>query len=472
MKFDGTWVMRALGVECEGGRAPSPVLGAEFTGVSTDSRRISRGDLFVALRGENFDGSAFVDAARVAGARGAVVERGRGTSTTENFVCFEVGDTLRALGDLARAWRREFDIPVVAVTGSMGKTTTKEMIAAILGAGETTSPALATAGNLNNWVGVPLTLFGLAADHRAAVLELAMSAPGEIAYLADMVRPRIGVVTNVAPVHLAGLKTIENVARAKGELYRALGGDAIAIVNADEPLLESEAKATAARVLRFSRTTATADVALVAIERSDATGSRAQVMALGSEIVVDVPIAGAHNITNALAAIAAAKALDIPDAAIVRGLAATRVPGARMRIVASRFGTIMDDTYNANPRSMVAALETLADVGRSGRRYAVLGDMLELGEGAAEFHVEVGAAAARTRVDALFAVGAHADDVVDGAYACDLRDAIAFRSLEGLIVELKARLKKSDWVLVKGSRGSRMERVVEALTSNARREEP
>jgi UDP-N-acetylmuramoyl-tripeptide--D-alanyl-D-alanine ligase len=465
-------VAGAIGQAATGGGPSATRAGAEFTGVSTDSRRVTKGDLFVALRGEHLDGNAFIEAARAAGARGAVVERGHGVTSADEFLCFEVSDTLRALGDIARAWRGAFDVPVVAVTGSMGKTTTKEMVAAILAASEKTSPVLATQGNLNNWIGVPLTLFGFTPEHRAAVLELAMNAPGEIAYLAEMVRPGIGVVTNAAPVHLAGLKTIENVARAKGELYRTLPPDGIAIVNADEPLLEAEAAATSARVVRFGRAASAADVVLVATERADATGSRARVRAMGAELVVDVPIPGAHNVTNALAAIAASKALEIDDAAIVRGLAATRVPGARMRIVASRYGNIIDDTYNANPRSVVAALETLAAIGQTGRRYAVLGDMLELGEGAAELHAEVGAAAARRHVDALFAVGAHADDIIDGATAGDLRDAIAFRSLEGLIVELRARLRKNDWLLVKGSRGSRMERVVEALTSNMRREEP
>ncbi len=348
----------------------------ELAGVSTDTRTVSAGALFVALRGERFDAHAFLTDAAARGAAAAVVAEAR-ASDASSLPRLAVADTLVALGAIARLHRRRFAIPVVGVTGSNGKTTTREMIAAILA---TRGPVLKTEGNLNNEVGLPLTLFGLEPGHQAAVIEMGMSNPGEIARLAAIALPQIGVVTLAAPAHLAGLGTVDAVADAKAELYLGLPEGGIAIANADDARMLKRAQASGRRMITFSASKGRrGDVVVVEVLSQGIDGLRF-VLGIGNrEVPVHIPgLVGAHNAANAAAAAAASIALGCTDREIAGGLAAVRPVGRRLRLEPLPSGVqLVDDCYNANPASMSAALRTVVDLaaaggpaGRGARRHA------------------------------------------------------------------------------------------------------
>jgi UDP-N-acetylmuramoyl-tripeptide--D-alanyl-D-alanine ligase len=444
---------------------------ASVEGVSTDTRTIVPGTLFVALRGEKFDAHDFLDEAAAKGAAAAVVAERRaadpahpeGGGAAGALARLAVPDTLVALGALARHHRRRFRIPVVAVTGSNGKTTTREMIAAILA---TRGKVLKSEGNLNNEVGVPLTLFGLDAGHEAAVVEMGMSHPGEIARLAAIAEPQIGVVTLAAPAHLEGLGTVEAVADAKAELYQGLPPGGIAIANADDARMLKRAQESGRRMITFSGTRGRrGDVVVLEIVGQGTDGLRFVLGVGNRELAVHIPaLVGAHNAANAAAAAAAAIALGCTDREIVRGLAAVRPVGRRLRLERLPSGVqLVDDCYNANPASMSAALRTLVDLaGSGGRPVAVLGDMLELGSFEAEAHRALGEEAARAGVRVLAAFGPRSRAGAEAARAAGL-DAFHTEEIDALVRWAKATLAPSDVLLVKGSRGMKLERLVEAL---------
>jgi UDP-N-acetylmuramoyl-tripeptide--D-alanyl-D-alanine ligase len=434
---------------------------ASYPAVSTDTRTITPGALFVALVGERFDAHDFLKDAVAAGAAAAVVQEGRPRpALPRDFGVFEVKDTLQALGGLARYHRARFQIPVGAVTGSNGKTTTKEMVGAILA---TRGPALKTEGNLNNEVGVPLTLFRLEPSHVAAVIEMGMNRPGEIARLTAIARPDAGLITVVQAAHLKGLGSLEGVAAAKGELFHGLPGTATAVVNLDDPLIVAQAKASGARQLTFGRSPS-ADVHLAAVSPRGREGLEVEIRHEGRTHPVRLRFVGEHNAMNAAAAFALARALGYPAESCVRGLAEARPHARRLNVVEAAGGvTVVDDCYNANPASMAAALDTLRELARNGRPVAVLGDMLELGEGEASEHAALGErAAGAAKLCAFFgprSAGGH-----QRARAALGDGAGHFTEVEPLLAWLRPRLSAGDVVLVKGSRGMRLERVVEALT--------
>jgi UDP-N-acetylmuramoyl-tripeptide--D-alanyl-D-alanine ligase len=436
---------------------------ATVCGVSTDTRAAAAGALFVALRGERFDGHAFLADAARAGAAAAVVSEAGAAAGLPRLL---VADTLAALGAVAGHHRRRFDLPVVAVTGSNGKTTTREMVAAILA---TRGPVLKTEGNLNNEVGLPLTLLGLTAEHQAAVLELGMSHPGEIARLTALARPQVGLVTNAAAAHLAGLGSIDGVADAKAELYLGLPEGGVAVANADDPRMLRRAQASGRRLLTFAAgRQRRGDVVVLEVLAQDATGLRFLLGVGQRELEVTLPLVGAHNALNAAAAACAAIALGCSDREIVRGLAAVRPVGRRLRLERLASGALLvDDCYNANPLSMRAALATLADLARAegGRPLAALGDMLELGAEEAALHREVGAAAAAAGLARLLAFGPRSLETVAGAVAAGLPPERSFHTedLAALAAATRAALSAGDVLLVKGSRGMKLERLVEAL---------
>ncbi len=433
-----------------------------FTGVSTDSRSVGSGELFVALRGPRFDGHAFVGAAAERGAAAALVEaawaQGAGTTPLPLVV---VQDTRLALGRLARAWRGRFSVPLVALTGSTGKTTVKEMLAAVLAEAASSAEAvLATRGNLNNDVGVPLTLLRLREGHRYAVVEMGMNHPGEIAYLTRLAEPTVALVNNAGHAHLEGLGSVEAVARAKGEIFEGLRAGGSAVINADDAYAELwRALAGQHRVIDFG------------LDHPAAVGADVTLGPEGTELVLRLPnggvrtrlaVPGLHNARNALAAAAAAVALEVPAKVIGRGLARFRgVPGRLMRLPALYSATLIDDTYNANPDSVKAALAVLSAA--PGTRLLVLGDMGELGESAVPLHEEIGRAAREARIDGLYALGALTPHAVQ-AYGPGARH---FERIEELLAEVENRLAPGVTVLVKGSRFMRMERVVQALSAEA-----
>jgi UDP-N-acetylmuramoyl-tripeptide--D-alanyl-D-alanine ligase len=435
---------------------------AEVGGVSTDTRTLAPGNLFVALRGERFDAHRFLGEAVARGAAAAVVAAGSGPAPLPALV---VPDPLAALGALARAHRRRFAIPVVAVTGSNGKTTTREMIASILA---TRGPVLRSEGNLNNEVGVPLTLFRLDGAHRAAVIEMGMSHPGEIGRLAAVAEPQVGVVTNAAPSHLEGLGSVDAVADAKAELYRGLPPGGVAVANADDARMLRRAQESGRRIVTFAVGRGRrGDVAALEILAQGPDGLRFLLGVGNREIEVRLPLVGAHNAANAAAAACAAIALGCTDREIVVGLAGARPPGRRLRLERLASGVLLlDDCYNANPLSMSAALRTLAELAGEARRVAVLGDMLELGAFEGEAHRNLGAEAARAGVALLVGFGPRTRETVSAARAAGLPAEAALHTedpgaLAGLV---KDRLRPGDVLLVKGSRGMKLERLVEALT--------
>jgi UDP-N-acetylmuramoyl-tripeptide--D-alanyl-D-alanine ligase len=437
-------------------------------GVSTDTRTLGAGALFVALRGERHDAAGFLPAAAAAGAAAAVV--GAEVPAPAGLARLLVADTLAALGALAGHHRRRFTLPVVGVTGSNGKTTTREMIAAILAE---RGPVLKTEGNLNNEIGVPLTLFGLDHHHQAAVIEMGMNHPGEIARLAAMAAPQVGVVTNAAAAHLEGLGTIEGVADAKAELYAGLPQGGIAVVNADDARMLARARASGRRLLTFAAgRQRRGDVAVLEVLRQEASGTRFVLGVGNRELTVSLSLVGAHNALNAAAAACAAIALGCSDQEIVRGLATVRPVGRRLRLERLLGGPLLvDDCYNANPLSMGAALRTLAELARAegGRPLAVLGDMLELGPGEAELHRGVGAEAARVPVARLFGFGPRSRETLAGAVAAGLPPERTFQTEDpaALAEAVRGAAAPGDVLLVKGSRGMRLERLVVALGGTA-----
>ncbi len=435
-----------------GGRLQGKDVG--FTRVITDSRQLSRGDLFVALKGENFDGHDYVRRAVNLGAAGVLVARPLDGVPAQVVVDSE-GGTLSALQAFAASWREDFSLPLIGVTGSVGKTTTKQMLAEILTA---LGPVLATEGNLNNHIGVPLTLCRLRAEHRAAVIEMGANHAGEIAALAALSRPRIGLVTLAGAAHLEGFGSLEGVAHAKGEMFVALGADDVAVINADDvyaPLWKQLAGAT--RVLSFGFDQS-ADIGAEALTL-DQSGSRFNLRTPQGRAAVTLALPGRHSIVNALAAAAAAVAAGVELDAIAAGLGRMRpVAGRGVWTQIAEGAAILDDTYNANPTSVRAALDVLAQ--RPGTRIAVLGDMGELGAGAAELHRSIGAEARKLGLDSLYALGALSASTARGFGV----GAEHFDSVDALAAALRPQLGPQVSVLVKGSRSARMERVVAALT--------
>jgi UDP-N-acetylmuramoyl-tripeptide--D-alanyl-D-alanine ligase len=428
-----------------------------YTGVSSDTRTLKPGELFIALRGPRFNANDFVAAAATAGAAGAVVD----VAMDSHLPLIVVSDTQSALSASSAAWRAQFDIPVVGVAGSNGKTTVKELCAAILGV---SGPCLATRGSLNNHIGVPLTLHRLDAAHRHAVIEIGANHAGEVADLARLARPTVGLITNAGAEHLEGFGSLEGVARAEGEMVAGLAASATAIINADDEFASLWRGMTSARVSTFG-VQAAADFGARDIRTSiDATGfvTHFTMRTPMGETGIELHLAGRHNVANALCAAAAASAAGASLADIRTGLATMRpVPGRLQFKTAPSGAWIVDDSYNANPSSMKAGLDVLESV--DARRWFVMGDMGEMGDFARDAHREIGRYAREHRIDRLFAAGPLSQLAVEAFGS----GAEWFPDSETLARAVNAELTREVCVLVKGSRSARLERVVEALTGAA-----
>lgn len=431
------------------------------TGVSTDSRQVAAGELFVALRGEHFDGHAFIEAAAKRGVGLFLVDQAWQESRRLPAGCSAVvvPDTLKGLGDLAAYHRRRFKIKVVAVTGSNGKTTTKEMLYRIL---TQTGPGLKTEGNLNNLIGLPLTLLRLTGRERWAVVELGMSAFGEIDRLAQIADPDVGIITNAFPAHLETLGSIEGVARAKGELFLRLKPGAFAVYNVDDPLISK--CPTHSTVTRLTFGLRGAEVSSASIKSLGKKGESFTLRLPSEEQPVLLKAFGRHNVYNALAAAAAAYALGVSGPAIRLGLEDFTPYDKRFQLEELAGVTLIDDSYNANPASMAAALATLAEVREEGRLAAALGDMLELGAGSKAAHRELGRLAAGC-VERLYLLGEMAGQVAEGALEAGLAKGSVLVACDHQEIarELVAWLQPGDCVLFKGSRGMRMEQAAQAV---------
>jgi UDP-N-acetylmuramoyl-tripeptide--D-alanyl-D-alanine ligase len=444
---------RACGGQLRGADAP-------FTDVVSDSRTLQAGQLFVALRGPNFNGRDFLTAALAAGAAGALVDAAQPLVLPQ----IVVADTQAALTRAARAFRSAFNGPLIGIAGSNGKTTAKEMTAAILAEA---GSCLATRGNLNNHIGVPLTLLRLRNEHRFAVVEMGANHAGEVAALVEVARPSIGLITNAGAEHLEGFGSLEAVARAEGEMVAGLAPTATAVINADDAFAELWRGLTAARVVTFG-VREPADFRASELRTAlEAAGfrTRFRLHSPAGTAAIELAVGGAHNIANALAAAAAAASAGATLAQIVAGLAAVRAVPGRLQFKRARSGAwLIDDSYNANPSSVRAAIEVLGSL--EGRRWLVLGDMAELGEFAAEAHAEIGEFARAAGIERLYATGALMERAVEsfGAGAQWFADTAVLtqslsRALEGPGAEVR--------ILIKGSRFNRLERLVDALTGGA-----
>ena len=437
------------------------LVGADVTveGVSTDTRAIAKGALFIALAGERFDAHDFLDQAMAAGAGALLVaDAGKLPAGVSAVV---VDDTRLALGRLAAAWRARFALPVIAVTGSNGKTTTKEMIAAILKVAHGAA-VLSTRGNLNNDIGLPLTLLGLSAAHRAAVIEMGMNHPGEIAYLAPIGAPTVALVTNAQRAHLEGMGDLDEVAREKGAIFSGLPADGVAVINADDAYAGYWRGVAAGRPVRSFAIDGAADV--VGKVRQHGLETAIDLSAPEGEVHIALRIPGRHNARNAVAAAAACLAAGVPMAAVVAGLESfSGVKGRLQRRAGQQGAEILDDTYNANPDSVRAGIDVLAST--IGRKLLILGDMGEIGEACAQYHDEIGGYAKSQGVDLLFALGEATKAAVrnfgDGARH--------FCHVDKLIAAADKELGPDTTVLVKGSRFMKMERVADALAAEETR---
>jgi UDP-N-acetylmuramoyl-tripeptide--D-alanyl-D-alanine ligase len=464
--MDAATAAQAIAGEVVGGNA-------WFTGVTTDSRAVVPGDLFVAIAGERFDGHDFVASAFAHGASAAIVSNERlealreADSGVDAGSLLAVADPLRALGALARFWRRRFAIPLAAVVGSNGKTTVKEMIASILRVQFGAEHVLATAGNLNNEIGMPLTLLRLSPEHRAAVIEIGMNHPGETAALAGIAQPTIGLINNAQREHQEFMKSVSDVAAEHAALLAALPRGGIAVINADDDFA-SFWRDVAARCNAEGKGIVVRDFGLVAAAGISARCSArawGQVVELTTDVgtaTIDLMASGRHNAANALAASAVALAAGATLNAVTQGLAEFRAVAGRLQLKAgTRGATVIDDTYNANPDSVRAAISVLAQLGPP--RYLVLGDMGEVGDKAVAFHREIGEYARGAGVDRLLALGDLTRHAVDAFGA----GGEHFDDIQALSAAAASAAASGATLLVKGSRFMRMERVVAALTTNA-----
>ncbi len=437
-----------------------------FRGISTDSRTIGEGELYIALAGPRFDGHHYALEALDKKAAGVVVEEGKARDIHWNGhqsrAIILVEDTLRALGNLARERRRRYPVPVVALTGSNGKTTTKEMISACL---ETKFPVLKNRGNWNNLVGLPLTLLRLTEKERVVVLEMGMNVPGEIRRLTEIAEPDVGLITNIERVHLEGLGSLDRLKEEKGELFLRMKRDGTIVVNRDDPRVLDLAKRFEGHQITFG-IREPSDVTAREIHLRGTRGTSFKLVFEGEETEMTLPLLGRHFVPDALSAIAIAALFGIELGVVKEVLEHFRPTPMRMEILSLGNGSaLINDAYNANPRSMESALETLAEVKGGGRAIAVLGDMLELGDYAEEAHVQAGRRVGELSIDLLLALGEWAPVVVESAirHGMEPERARVVESHGEAVAFLKRAFQEGDWILIKGSRRMAMEKIVEGF---------
>lgn len=425
--------------------------------ISTDSRTLQRGDLFVALSGENFDGHRFVESAAARGAAGAVVQRNWQENTPSSFALIRVDDPLLAYQQIAARYRETLRLKIIAITGSNGKTSTKDFVAAALGHKFRVTK---TEGNFNNHIGLPRTMLEAEAQDEIAVWELGMNHPGEIAALTKLAAPDVAIITNVGVAHIEFMGTREAIAREKGALAEAVGPEGTVILNADDAFSGGIAERTRAKIILAGTKEGTVRATDL---RQSASGSEFTILEGAHRCRAQLPVPGLHMVQNALLAVAAGRVFGLSLEECAAGLASAPLTKARLQIKTIHGVDFIDDSYNANPDSMRAALRTLAELETEGRRVAVLGQMAELGRESESGHREVGETAAAFGIDLLIAIGETAAAIADGARNAGLASSRAVASADAAAEILFEETSPGDLVLVKGSRSARTELVLESF---------
>lgn len=446
-------------LKATGGKLEAGYGNTAFTGISTDSRKIKTGDLFIPLAGQNFDGHDFIQKAIDSGAAGVVTQKH--FTVPEGKAVILVKDTSAALRDIAAYYRNKFPVPFVGITGSVGKTSTKDMVACAVG---TRYRVLKTEGNFNNEIGVPLTVLNLNSTHEAAVVEMGMSSIGEISRLTAIVKPHIAIITNIGISHIEKLGSRQNILKAKMEILEGLDRDGLVILNGDDTLLRGARSFVSFRTKLYGLEEE-CDYQAYNIKALGEDGSDFDILVGGSEYRVHVPLPGIHNVYNALAAIAAGCELKVPMKDIVSGISQFSPSKMRLNIFERDGIKIIDDVYNANPQSMEAAIGVLCDISEGARKIAVLGDMLELGDWAGKAHYDVGKFAAGKGVDYIITVGQNARQIAQGALegGCGKERTASFGTIEEALKYANEIITQGDIILVKGSRGMKMEGIVNGL---------
>ena len=432
--------------------------GLTVSRVSTDSRTLQPGDLFVPLRGDNFDGHRFVEQASERGAVGAMVEESWKGETGKTFALIRVPDTLVGYQNLAAGYRNSLPLKVIAITGSNGKTSTKDFVAATLSRGFRVTK---TEGNFNNHVGLPQTMLAASANDEIAVWEIGMNHPGEIAALAKLARPDVAIVTNIGVAHIEFMGSREAIATEKGALAEAIGAEGTVILNADDSFSEAIAARTSAKVVMAGIENGFIRASEVS---QSATGCEFTIMEGAHRCRAQLPVPGIHMVQNAMLAIAAGRTFGLSLEECAAGLASAPLTKARLQIKKINGVQFIDDSYNANPDSMKAALRTLVELEADGRRIAVLGEMSELGEESERSHRDVGEAAAAFGIDELIAVGKPGAGMARAAQKAGLKKSIAVDDASEAAALLRENALPGDLILVKGSRSARMERVLEMFS--------
>ena len=448
-----------------GGSISADDTSALVSRISTDSRTLRDGDLFVPLRGDNFDGHKFIEQAAERGAAGAMVEEAWKGKTPRDFALIRVADTLVGYQTLAANYRASLPLKVIAITGSNGKTSTKDFVAATLAKKFRVTK---TEGNFNNHVGLPQTMLAANRDDEIAVWEIVMNHPGEIASLAKLAAPDVAIITNIGIAHIEFMGSQEAIAQEKGALAEAVAATGTLILNADDAFSEEIAKRTGAKVLL-------AGIENGAVRATDisqhSTGSEFTILEGAHRCRAQLPVPGIHMVQNAMLAVAAGRVFGLSIEECAVGLASTPLTKARLQIREIDGIQFIDDSYNANPDSMKAALRTLVELDADGRRIAVLGEMGELGSESERGHREVGEAAAALRIDELIAVGAAGAGIARAAHNAGLENSVAVDSADEAAERLGKNAAPGDLILVKGSRSARMERVLEVFAKRHRTEE-
>ncbi|HEY7001079.1 MAG TPA: UDP-N-acetylmuramoyl-tripeptide--D-alanyl-D-alanine ligase [Candidatus Udaeobacter sp.] len=428
--------------------------------ISTDSRTIKRGELFVALRGENFDGHKFVEATAKAGAAGAIIDSSWEGNVSENFALIRAKDTLQAYQQLAANYRKSLKLNVVAITGSNGKTSTKDFAAAVLGRRFRVTK---TQGNFNNHVGLPRTILEATSQDEVAVWEIGMNHPGEIATLAKVAAPDVGIITNIGVAHIEFMGSRERIAEEKGALAEAIGAEGTVILNADDPFTKGIAARTHAKVILAGTTGGTIRAREI---NQSGNGTDFTILEGAHRCRAQLPVPGLHMVQNALLAVAAGRVFGLSLEECAAGLVAAPLTKARLQVKEIRGVQFLDDSYNANPDSMKAALRTLVELDAEGKRIAVLGEMRELGDESDRGHREVGETAAALKVDQLIAIGNVAATIADAAKRAGLEKSSTVSSTTEAAELLAELVAPGDLVLIKGSRLARTEQVIEAFRNS------